>query len=51
LWVRLQEQNGQKQSTFFWNLSVYSCSKNLRLFHAGNCQETEDLIQHCVLLP
>ena len=25
LWVRLQAQNGQKQSTFFWNSSVYSC--------------------------
>ena len=27
LWIRLQAQNGQKQITFFWNLSVYSCSE------------------------
>jgi hypothetical protein len=31
LWVRLQAQNGQKQSTFFWNSSVYSCSEKLSL--------------------
>ena len=47
LWVRLQAQNGQKQITFFWNLSGYSCSEKWRLFHARNCQETEDLSQHC----
>ena len=29
LWVRLQAQNGQKQRTFFWNSSVYSCSEKL----------------------
>jgi hypothetical protein len=51
LWVRLQAQNGQKQRTFFWNSSVYSCSENRRLFHARNDQETEDLVQRCVLLP
>ena len=51
LWVRLQAQNGQKQITFFWNLSVYSCCEKLRLFHARNCHETEDLAQCCVLLP
>jgi fumarate reductase subunit D len=26
LWVRIQAENGQKQSTFFWNSSVYFCS-------------------------
>ena len=51
LWVRLQAQNGQKQITFFWNSSVYSCSEKWRIFHARNCQETEDLVQLCVLLP
>ena len=49
LWVRLQAQNGQKQRPFFWNSSVYSCSEEWRLFHARNCQESEDLVQHCVL--
>ena len=50
LWVRLQAQNGQKQITFCWNSSVYSCSEKWRLSHVRNYQETEDLIQHCVLL-
>ena len=40
LWVRLQAQNSQKQITFFWNSSVYSCSEKLRLFQARDCQET-----------
>ena len=51
LWVRLQAQNGQTEITFFWNFSVYSCSEKWRLFHERNCQETEDLVQRCVLLP
>ena len=49
--VRLQAQNGQKQMSFFLYSSVYSCSEKLRLFHARNGQETEDLVQRCVLLP
>ena len=32
-------------------LKVHSCSEKWRLFHARNCQETEDLVQRCVLLP
>ena len=39
------------QIHFFSNFSVYSCSEILRLFHARNCQETEDLVHRCVLLP
>ena len=50
LWVWLQAKNGQEQIPFFWNSSVYSCSEKWRLFHVRNCQETEDLVQRCVLL-
>jgi hypothetical protein len=49
LWVRLLAQNGQKQRTFFWNSSVYSCSEKWKLFHARNRQETEDLLQCCAV--
>lgn len=35
----------------FWDLSVFSCSEKRGLFHARNCQETEDLIKRRVLLP
>jgi hypothetical protein len=45
LWVWLQAQNGQKQITFFWISSVFSCSEKWRLFNLRNCQKTEDLIQ------
>jgi uncharacterized protein YifE (UPF0438 family) len=48
--VRLKSQNGQKQRTFFWNLSVHSCSEKWRLFDAKYSQETYDLVQCCVLL-
>jgi hypothetical protein len=51
LWVRLQAQNGSKWPEAKNFLSVYSCSEKLRLFHARNCQETEALVQRCVLLP
>ena len=46
LWVRLQAQNGQKQITSFWNLSVYSCSEKGRLFHARNSQETYNAVYY-----
>ena len=40
----------RNKESFFWNSSVYSCSEKLRLFHARNCQETEDLVQRYVVL-
>ena len=51
LWVRWRAQNSQKQITFFWNSSVKSGSQKEWVFHARNCQETEDLVQRCVLFP
>ena len=38
-------------SAFVGSITVYYFSKKLRLFHLRNCQETEDLVQRCVLLP
>ena len=35
----------------FWDSSVFSCSEKRGLFHARNCQETEDLIKRHVLFP
>ena len=51
LWNWFWSKNGQKERTFFKNATAYYSCKKLRLFHARNGQETEDIWQRCTSHP
>ena len=51
LWVQLQAQNGQKQRLSSETRQPIIVLRNEGYSTVRNCQETEDLVQRCVLLP